>query len=100
MTQVLRDLGFAEVAKRRSKVRFKPPYQGLPKSTFPKRGCTVIYSLGFFKKTSLNAARSGNTIDPNTLQKCSKKLKDRYGWSEELLPEHANLQSSARAGID
>ncbi|KAI0249931.1 hypothetical protein BJV78DRAFT_1362509 [Lactifluus subvellereus] len=77
---VLIDLGFQVIAKKRSKVRFKPPYQGLPKSTFPK-------------------PRSGNTIDPNTLQKCGKKLKDRYGWSEMLL-EHANLQSSARAGVD
>jgi hypothetical protein len=62
MTQVLKDLGFAEVAKRRSKVRFKPPYQGLPKSTFPKRRCTVIYSLWLLKKPLLMQPALGTRL--------------------------------------
>ncbi|KAI0254044.1 hypothetical protein BJV78DRAFT_1188181 [Lactifluus subvellereus] len=75
------DLNFEMKAKKGSEVRFKPPYQGLPKSTFHK-------------------PHPENTIDPITLQKWGKKLKDRYGWSEEMLPEHADLQSSARPSMD
>jgi hypothetical protein len=35
-------------------------------------------------------AHPGNTIDPITLQKWGKKLKSYYGWSEEVLLQHAN----------
>ena len=40
----------------------------------------------------LDIAHPENTIDPITLQKWGKKLKNYYGWSEEILLEHANLQ--------
>jgi len=44
------------------------------------------------KPFTLDTAHPENTIDPITLQKWGKKLKNYYGWSEEILLEHANLQ--------
>lgn len=41
---------------------------------------------------TLDTAHPENTIDPITLQKWGKKLKNYYGWSEEILLDHANLQ--------
>jgi len=50
----------------------------------------LLYSLT--KTFTLNIAHPENTIDPITLQKWGKKLKNYYGWSEEILLQHANLQ--------
>ena len=50
MTQVMTDLDFEMKPKKGSEVQFKPPYQGLPKSTFHKRECTIACSLGLFRE--------------------------------------------------
>ena len=53
------------------------------------------FHLGPFtlrKIFTMDIAHPENTIDPITLQKWGKKLKNYYGWSEEILLEHANLQ--------
>jgi hypothetical protein len=56
------------------------PYFLVPGSVFPKNNIT------------LDTAHPESTIDPITLQKWGKKLKNYYGWSEEVLLQHANLQ--------
>ena len=52
---------------------------------------------GSSERTFVDTAHPKNTIDPIILQKWGKKLKDRYGLSEEMLPD---LQSSARTSMD
>ena len=56
---------------------------------------TLSCSLDFPGPNSLftfDTAHPESTIDPITLQKWRKKLKSYYGWSEEILLQHTNLQ--------
>jgi hypothetical protein len=41
---------------------------------------------------TFDAAHPESAIDPITLQKWGKRLKSYYGWSEEILLQHAGLQ--------
>ncbi|KAF8502264.1 hypothetical protein F5888DRAFT_1800741 [Russula emetica] len=72
--KVMIDMGFeVDASTAGSSVRFQPPDPALRSISFHK-------------------PHPENTIDPITLQKWGKKLKNYYGWSEEILLEHANLQ--------
>lgn len=77
-----------------SSVRFQPPDPALRSISFHKRKCFSVFPGTVFpKKVSLlDTAHPESTIDPITLQKWGKKLKNYYGWSEEILLQHANLQ--------
>jgi hypothetical protein len=90
------DMGFeVDASTAGSSVRFQPPDPALRSISFHKRKCLVVpVSPGLFpnKPITLDTAHPENTIDPITLQKWGKKLKNYYGWSEEILLEHANLQ--------
>ena len=72
-------------------IRHCDPFRSISVSALP-------YSLGFpgsvspKKNLALDTAHPESTIDPITLQKWGKKLKNYYGWSEEVLLQHANLQ--------
>lgn len=72
--KVMIGMGFVvDASTAGSSVRFQPPDPALRSISFHK-------------------PHPENTIDPITLQKWGKKLKNYYGWSEEILLEHANLQ--------
>ncbi|KAH9979163.1 hypothetical protein BJV74DRAFT_858646 [Russula compacta] len=72
--KVMIDMGFeVDASTAGSSVRFQPPDPALRSISFHK-------------------PHPENTIDPITLQKWGKKLKSYYGWSEEVLMQHANLQ--------
>jgi len=77
-----------------SSVRFQPPDPTLRSISFHKRKHSIVFS-GFSGPNSLftfDTAHPESTIDPITLQKWRKKLKSYYGWSEEILLQHTNLQ--------
>jgi hypothetical protein len=92
------DMGFeVDASTAGSSVRFQPPDPALRSISFHKRKCFAVFPsftrVRFPNKTfTLDTAHPENTIDPITLQKWGKKLKNYYGWSEEILLEHANLQ--------
>jgi hypothetical protein len=72
--KVMIDMGFeVDASTAGSSVRFQPPDPALRSISFHK-------------------PHPESTIDPITLQKWGKKLKNYYGWSEEVLLQHANLQ--------
>jgi len=72
--KVMIDMGFeVDASTAGSSVRFQPPDP-------------TLRSISFHKP------HPESTIDPITLQKWGKKLKSYYGWSEEILLHHANLQ--------
>ena len=90
------DMGFVvDASTAGSSVRFQPPDPALRSISFHKRKCFAEIS-SFFLCTvitfTLVTAHPENTIDPITLQKWGKKLKNYYGWSEEILLQHANQQ--------
>ena len=93
--QVMIDMGFeVDASTAGSSVRFQPPDPALRSISFHKRKC-LSYSHGpvFSNKIiTLDIAHPESTIDPITLQKWRKKLKNYYGWSEEILFQHANQQ--------
>jgi hypothetical protein len=92
------DMGFeVDASTAGSSVRFQPPDPTLRSISFHKRK----YSATFFGFSGaqlfrtifvFDIAHPESTIDPITLQKWGKKLKNYYGWSEEILLQHASLQ--------
>ena len=100
--KVMIDMGFeVDAGTAGSSVRFQPPDSTVRSISFHKRECSCPHSLKFPEPNSLvqniftlliDAAHPESTIDPITLQKWGKKLKSYYGWSEEVLLQHANLQ--------
>jgi hypothetical protein len=93
------EMGFeVDASTAGSSVRFQPPDPALRSISFHKRMCLpyspVLPGPVFPKKKifTLDTAHPESTIDPITLQKWGKKLKNYYGWSEEILLQHANLQ--------
>ena len=84
------DMGFeVDASTAGSSVRFQPPDPALRSISFHKRKWFIISPN---KLSTFDAAHPENTIDPITLQKWGKKLKNYYGWSEKILLEHADLQ--------
>lgn len=96
MTQVMIDMGFeVDASTAGSSVRFQPPDPALRSISFHKRKCSAVFPRRPLPHLSnlfiFDTAHPENTIDPITLQKWGKKLKSYYGWSEEVLQQHANL---------
>jgi hypothetical protein len=96
--QVMIDMGFeVDASTAGSSVRFQPPDPTLRSISFHKRKYSATFSgfpgAQFFRTIfTLDIAHPESTIDPITLQKWGKKLKSYYGWSEEILLQHASLQ--------
>jgi hypothetical protein len=87
------DMGFeVDASTAGSSVRFQPPDPALRSISFHKRKYSTVFPVFSNKTFTLDTAHPENTIDPITLQKWGKKLRNYYGWSEEILLEHANLQ--------
>ncbi|KAI9450353.1 hypothetical protein F5148DRAFT_987108 [Russula earlei] len=72
--KVMIDMGFeVDASTAGSSVRFQPPDPAL-------------------RSISFHRPHPESSIDPITLQKWRKKLKSYYGWSEDVLLEHADLK--------